>query len=794
MTTRFSLKSLRTRLALFGSLLILIAVLFTSLMSYLEGRQRLRVMQVQHLEDVVTRLSEDIDDRVRTRHVLLEQAAASLQVGREQLSSRAGDILQGFRYLKGSFSSIMLFDANGNVVADYPELPGHRGSSVLDRQYFIQTRDTLRSQVSEPVRISDDIRRSQIIFTSPILDEHGQFAGILGGSLELFAPELFGDLRSIALGQTGYLTINTRASRLTIFHPESARIMQASPDITRHPDFGRALQGWNGSAEGLASNGEPALAVYRNLKNVGWVVSGILPVREAYAPIGVMARNHLLIILLAALLAFPVCWWGVSYLLQPVQALRRKVQAMQFGAADSIRVEGSQELEVLADTVAAVFGERERIAQELAAREAFFRALNESSPLGVFVTDAEGLLQYCNQATLQLGGTRQLEEDWLGRHWLAAVHPSQQAGLREAWHQLQCGHTASLYQQCLLAVSACKPCRVELRFTRMQQGSTLRFLGVVHDVSDREEALLSMTAERERGMAILTSIADAVVLTNQLDEVFYINPPAQRLLGLNAEEAHGRALGLFLSLAYPESGQTVSLATLAETSLAQPIELDLLSRDMRLQPVVLTLSVVQSAGSMHGYKVCVLHDDSERRRRERKHRWEASHDPLTGVLNRRGFLGALTQLLDNPDAMQQHNMLVMMDLDHFKQVNDSGGHQAGDQILQDLAAILQKRLRNTDVIARLGGDEFALLLYNCGRDTALGIMESVREDISRLRPQSNPDVCRVTASIGLTRIRDDDTRPHDVMQRADTRCYHAKACGRNRIIGQQPSDDSVLMR
>lgn len=794
MPGRFSLRSLRTRLALFCSLLLLAVVLLTSLLSYLEGRHRVRSMQLQHLEDVVTRLGEDIDDRVRTRHVLLEQAAANLHVDRAYLSQNASDILQGFRYLKGSFSSIMLFDADGNVVADYPELPGHRGSSVLDRQYFIQTRDTLRSQVSEPVRVRDDIRRSQIIFTSPILDEHGQFAGILGGSLELFAPELFGDLRSIAIGQTGYLNISTRQSRLVIFHPQPARIMQASTDPARDPAFGKALQGWNGSAESVASNGEPVLTVHRNLKNVGWIVSGVFPLREAYAPISVMARNHLLIIALAALLAFPLCWWGINWLLQPLQALRHKVQAMQFGTADSIRIEGSHELEVLADTVAGVFGERERMAQELASREAFFRALNESSPLGVFVTDADGVLVYCNQATLQLGGLNQREEDWLGRHWLDAVVPAQQAALREAWRQLQCGNTASLYQLCQLAGNASRPCRVELRFTRLQQGSVLRFLGVAHDVSDREDALLSMTAERERGMAILTSIADAVVLTNQLDEVYYINPPAQRLLGLNAEEAHGRALGLFLSLAYPDSGQTVSLATLAETSMAQPVELDLLSRDMRLQQVVLTLSVVQSAGSMQGYKVCVLHDDSVRRRRERKHRWEASHDVLTGLLNRRGFLGALTQLLDNPEAMQQHNVLVMMDLDHFKQVNDSGGHQAGDLILQELAGVLQKRLRNTDAIARLGGDEFALILYNCSRETALGILESVREDISRLRPHSNPEVCRVTASIGLTRLRADDSLPHEVIRRADARCYLAKERGRNRIIGHEPDNEGSLLR
>ena len=159
MPGRFSLKSLRTRLALFCSLLMVIVVLFTSLMSYLEGRQRVRAMQLQHLEDVVTRLSDDIDDRVRTRHVLLEQAAASLQVDKQHLRSHAGELLQTFRYLKGSFSSIMLFDADGNVVADYPELPGRRGSNVLDRQYFSQTRDTLRSQISEPVRVRDDIRR-----------------------------------------------------------------------------------------------------------------------------------------------------------------------------------------------------------------------------------------------------------------------------------------------------------------------------------------------------------------------------------------------------------------------------------------------------------------------------------------------------------------------------------------------------------------------------------------------------------------------------------------------------------
>ncbi len=128
--------------------------------------------------------------------------------------------------------------------------------------------------------------------------------------------------------------------------------------------------------------------------------------------------------------------------------------------------------------------------------------------------------------------------------------------------------------------------------------------------------------------------------------------------------------------------------------------------------------------------------------------------------------------------------VVLMDLDHFKAVNDSAGHSKGDQLLQEIAGIIQSRLRSSDVAARLGGDEFALLLFNCHLKDAVALMDSIRQHIADHVLHAEGKDFRVTGSFGITLVRPDDVVPADPLERADQRCYHAKHSGRNQLVTQ----------
>lgn len=779
------LPTLRARLILYGGLFLAVVLLVVGSVAFFQSKAALRELQSRNLDSVVVRLAADIDDRIRTRHVLLEQAAAGLQLDSAQFEQEGAALISRFRYLKGMFNSVLLYDRQGNVIADYPALPGRIGANVADRDYFLSTRQLLRPQVSEPLRVRGGLNRTVVVFTAPIFSPEGVFVGVLGGSLELYSPEFFGELKNISIGQSGFITINTVRSRLTIMHSDPSYIMQPSPGPEVNPALHRAFAGWQGQTEARGSDGGQVLQAYRRLQNVPWVVGATLPLHEAMQPAQQIGQQFLILLCSAIALAVPLAFIGLHRLLLPLRTLQRQLALLQAGQASVTPALGCRELQTMAADVTQVFRQRRAIEDQLAERELFFHSLTDISPMGVLVVDQEGRLQYLNPASIRVAGLPVSEiAQWEGRSWLDGIHADSLPQVSAQWQQLLASG-GSFDVLCRIKHQAGVRVMVELRFVEIgESAGQRRFLGLFSDVSAREEARSGLRAERARALLVQSSVKDAVVLTNQLDEVEYVNQPAVALFGLPASDMLGRLLTVFMRLASPDNSTPVSLRQIERDHAGKPVELELLSRDMRVQPVVLTLSVISGEGPMQGYKVVVLHDDSERRQREQQHRWEANHDALTGLINRRGFLASVTSLLNDEQARRQPAMLAMMDLDHFRKVNEITGQQGGDLLLQEISSVMQRHVRNSDVLARLGGDEFAVLLYNCRRETAERIMQEMLQDIDSHSMYLVDREFRVTASIGLTEIRADDSRVQLIMERADERCQCAKQSGRNCLVSQ----------
>ncbi|MCK1396208.1 GGDEF domain-containing protein [Bradyrhizobium sp. 1] len=180
-----------------------------------------------------------------------------------------------------------------------------------------------------------------------------------------------------------------------------------------------------------------------------------------------------------------------------------------------------------------------------------------------------------------------------------------------------------------------------------------------------------------------------------------------------------------------------------------------------------------------------LHDEKERLV------YQASHDWLTGLANRRAFEARLQSELDNIAAGSL--ALILLDLDQFKNVNDSCGHLAGDRLLCQVSHLLQQDRRPHDLVARLGGDEFGLILPRCSPATAVDIAERLRRSLELFSFAWDDRLFAVTASIGVTCIADRDTTLEDAMRRADAACYRAKDKGRNRVQVDSLRPDIVLV-
>lgn len=169
----------------------------------------------------------------------------------------------------------------------------------------------------------------------------------------------------------------------------------------------------------------------------------------------------------------------------------------------------------------------------------------------------------------------------------------------------------------------------------------------------------------------------------------------------------------------------------------------------------------------------------------------AGTDPLTGLYNRRHFFEAGEREIQRARRHDQPLSLLIIDADHFKQVNDQFGHQAGDQLLREVTRTIQDTLRTSDILARYGGEEFAIILPQTSRPGALQLAERLRAAVAAIkldaasgrgsREDRNFGVLQVSISIGATQLREDDTMD-TLLDRADNALYQAKHDGRNRVV------------
>lgn len=174
-------------------------------------------------------------------------------------------------------------------------------------------------------------------------------------------------------------------------------------------------------------------------------------------------------------------------------------------------------------------------------------------------------------------------------------------------------------------------------------------------------------------------------------------------------------------------------------------------------------------------------DITERKTLEDKLRQLTITDELTGLANRRHILDAMEEAFQRFQRYQRTFSLVLIDLDHFKEVNDNFGHPAGDKVLSAMADIFKERLRATDHAGRLGGEEFVLLLTDTPQHGALDIADTIRQALENCTFCEQGTPFRITLSAGVTEVSGNDRRLSRVLARADKAMYQAKAAGRNRI-------------
>lgn len=326
----------------------------------------------------------------------------------------------------------------------------------------------------------------------------------------------------------------------------------------------------------------------------------------------------------------------------------------------------------------------------------------------------------------------------------------------------------------------------------------LGFIAVVRDISVRKEYERELLEAREKALVTLESIGDAVITTDEKGNVQYLNPVAEALTEWPTSDAKGRPLPEVFDIYNEKTNEPVEnpvdqcLRNNAIIGLAN--HTGLISRHGKRFAIEDSAAPIRDRqGNILGV-ILVFHDVSKTRKLAEQLSWQASHDSLTGLINRLEFEVRLEGILEDGNSDSHHAMLYI-DLDQFKVVNDTSGHVAGDELLKQLSELFQNHKRERDVLARLGGDEFGMILENCPVDQARKIGESIISDLNQFRFLWMGKVFTTGASIGLVPFSNasKDTIS-SLMTAADVACYAAKDAGRSRVHVYQPNDDNLVQR
>jgi diguanylate cyclase (GGDEF)-like protein/PAS domain S-box-containing protein len=281
---------------------------------------------------------------------------------------------------------------------------------------------------------------------------------------------------------------------------------------------------------------------------------------------------------------------------------------------------------------------------------------------------------------------------------------------------------------------------------------------------------------------ILQSIGEGVIATDKFGNITFVNPIAEKLTGWNQTDSIGKSLTSVLHLMDEDTGKLVRLGIpeLLGNTTSNPVNGNVqIVNYVEKTPIELTSTVIRDEKENICGLVLVLHDLTERKRYEEKLRYNAVTDHLTALPNRFLFFDRLNMALAQAQRDFQKLGVLMLDLDNFKKVNDTHGHNVGDQLLKAVADRLVGMFRKGDTIARWGGDEFILLLPEIRQaEVAKNVADRILASFNRPFELDGLKIT-ITASIGVAIFADDGSDADTLIKNADIAMYHAKAAGRN---------------
>jgi diguanylate cyclase (GGDEF)-like protein/PAS domain S-box-containing protein len=438
-------------------------------------------------------------------------------------------------------------------------------------------------------------------------------------------------------------------------------------------------------------------------------------------------------------------------------------------------------------------GDQKQTEAALVESESRLQRIVETTPDLFCVLDKDGLYRFVNSAYVRILGYT--ADQLIGRSLYDFIHPDDGPSLavriRSVVENTDSGHTIGTGSQDIIyrarhAGGAWVDLEARWQTLSSSAGEMIGVLVISRDVTERRRTEVALRASEERFRSLVQNASDLVVIVDASGILVYVSPAIQRMLDFTPDDAIGTT---GLNWIHPDDRagvESILRQRLFQQGARESLEFRLRHRDGSWRFVEVIVSNLLDDPSVGGI-VLNAHDATERKRLEDQLTHQAFHDPLTGLANRALLLDRIGQALARAARHSSGIAVLLLDLDRFKVVNESLGHDAGDQLLVEVSQRLARCLQPGDTIARPGGDEFIVLMDGVtdpAETTAMfdRLLAALHKPF-KLAGRS----IRISASGGIVLRDARNAQPADILRDADIALYEAKAAGKGRAVRFNPS-------
>jgi diguanylate cyclase (GGDEF)-like protein/PAS domain S-box-containing protein len=729
--------------------------------------------------------AEELDTRLITAHLVLEAAANSFP--REVLSDpdRTQAVLDERSDLHKVFDNhVFVFTPEGRIHCESPFAPDRRGKDFSFREYIRKTLAEKRPYISDPYISSQPHKHPVIMMTAPILDKDGRLRAILAASLDLMGDNFLGKLAERKVGRSGYYYLTT-GDRIMIMHPDRGRIFKPVP-VGINPAYDAAIAGFQGTTKVTNSYARQVYVSFKRLHGKDWLLAANYPIDEALAPLNVFSRQVILLALAGVVLTALLIHILLGRLLKPMTALTQHMAALadRRGKARLLPVVSSDETGQLTLSFNKMVQDLDHQQTALENQEALYRTVVRFATDFIYWRNADKSMRYVSENSALLTGYPP-EAFYASPSLLdEIVHPEDRSHWQDHFHRAVAGETEERHLPLefrLITASGdtrwvshlCQPVIDE-------QGRTQGVRGSHADITPRKQS----EARLRLAGAVFESAREAILVSDADNRIVAVNPAFTLMTGYSEAEVLGKNPRLLQSGrtprdGYPEMWRNLSLHGSWHGEFANR------RKDGGEYYVLAAISAIRDDQGRVTHYVGIESDITAMKEAELRIEYLAYHDPLTGLPNRALLLERAYLALAVAHRRQEKLAILFLDLDRFKDVNDSLGHGAGDALLMEAGRRLGRLVRDTDTASRLGGDEFVLMLMGVGEEGAREVGEKVLAAMREPFTIEGHDLS-LSTSVGIALYPQDGADMGELLKNADAALYQAKQDGRNTAAFYNP--------